>query len=74
MNSQEHGFISGLAVARQLGAEYPFEDAGARKWFNFWGRGMFGPSFREVREGERAPVHPASESLGSAASAGSAAG
>ena len=74
VNSQEHGFISGLAVARQLGAGYGFEDAGAREWFNFWGRGMFGPSFREVREGERAPVHPASESLGSAAGAGAAAG
>ena len=57
-NSQEHGFISGLAVAGQLGAGYAFEDAGAREWFNFWGRGMFGPSFREVREGERvARVH-----------------
>ncbi|MCI0433909.1 MAG: hypothetical protein L0271_09690, partial [Gemmatimonadetes bacterium] len=74
VNSQEHGFISGLAVARQLGAGYPFEDAAARAWFNFWGRGLFGRSFRAVREGERAPAHPPSESPGSTASAGAAAG
>jgi predicted NAD/FAD-binding protein len=46
INSQEHGLISGLAAARQLGAEYPFEDAAAREWFNFWGRSMFGRCFR----------------------------
>jgi uncharacterized protein len=72
VNSQEHGLISGLAVARQLGAGYGFEDAEARRWFNFWGRGMFGRRFRTVREGERAPVHPASESLASSAGAGAA--
>jgi predicted NAD/FAD-binding protein len=48
INSQEHGLISGLAVARQLGADYPFDDAGAREWFNFWGRSMFGGCFRKV--------------------------
>lgn len=69
VNSQEHGFISGLAVARQLGAGYAFEEAGARAWLNFWGRGMLGPHFRTVREGERAPAHPASEWLGSSARA-----
>jgi predicted NAD/FAD-binding protein len=48
INSQEHGLISGLAAARQLGADYPFEDAGARPWFNFWGRSMFGCKFRPI--------------------------
>jgi predicted NAD/FAD-binding protein len=48
INSQEHGLISGLAAARQLGADYPFEDAAARSWFNFWGRSMFGRKFRPV--------------------------
>ncbi len=48
VNSQEHGLISGLAVARQLGADYPFDDAGARSWFNFWGRTMFGGRFRKA--------------------------
>lgn len=46
VNSQEHGFISGLAAARQLGADYPFDDPEAREWFNFWGGGMFGGRFR----------------------------
>jgi len=48
VNSQEHGLISGLAAARQLGADYPFEDPAARPWFNFWGRSMFGRKFRPV--------------------------
>jgi predicted NAD/FAD-binding protein len=48
VNSQEHGFISGLAVARMLGADYPFEDATARGWFNYWGTSMFGGRFRKV--------------------------
>jgi predicted NAD/FAD-binding protein len=47
VNSQEHCFISGLTVARQLGADYPFADnPGAREWFNFYGRIMHGPRFR----------------------------
>jgi predicted NAD/FAD-binding protein len=53
VNSQEHGLISGLAAARQLGADYPFDDADARQWFNFWGRSMFGGRFRPAVPGER---------------------
>jgi predicted NAD/FAD-binding protein len=49
INSQEHGFISGLAVAHQLGADYPFDDAQAKEWFNFWGGTMFGFDFKKVR-------------------------
>jgi predicted NAD/FAD-binding protein len=48
MNSQEHCFISGLAAARMLGAEYPFADAEAKKWFNFFGGMLYGSSFREA--------------------------
>jgi predicted NAD/FAD-binding protein len=48
VNSQEHGFISGLAVAHQLGADYPFDDPKAAEWFNFWGTSMFGGAFRKV--------------------------
>jgi predicted NAD/FAD-binding protein len=50
INSQEHCFISGLAVARQLGADYPFSEADeeTRRWFDFWGRTMFGGRFRGV--------------------------
>ena len=49
INSQEHGFISGLAVAHQLGADYPFEDAQAKEWFKFWGGTMFGSDLKKVR-------------------------
>ncbi|MCC6522491.1 MAG: FAD-dependent oxidoreductase [Polyangiaceae bacterium] len=49
VNSQEHCFISGLAVARQLGADYPFaHNREAAEWFNFYGRLMHGPSFRRA--------------------------
>jgi len=48
VNSQEHCLISGLAVARQLGADYPFDDEEARRWFNFYGRMVMGRAFREA--------------------------
>ena len=48
VNSQETCFVSGLATARQIGADYPFEDAEARKWFNFYGRMMYGWRFRKA--------------------------
>jgi len=50
INSQETCFVTGLAAARQLGADYPFADAEARKWFNFYGRLMFGPRFRKSKK------------------------
>ena len=46
VNSQETCFVSGLVTARQLGADYPFRDPEARKWFNFYGRVMYGWRFR----------------------------
>ena len=48
VNSQETCFVSGLATARQIGADYPFDDAEARKWFNFYGRVMYGWRFRKA--------------------------
>jgi hypothetical protein len=54
VNSQEHCLISGLAVARQLGADYPFAgEAGsgaseARRWFDFYGRALMGRAFRRA--------------------------
>ena len=48
INSQETCFVSGLATARQMGADYPFRDPGARKWFNFYGRVMHGWRFRRA--------------------------
>ena len=48
VNSQETCFVSGLVTARQLGADYPFRDREARKWFNFYGRVMYGWRFRSA--------------------------
>ena len=48
INSQETCFVTGLVTARQLGADYPFEDPEARKWFNFYGRLMYGLRLRKA--------------------------
>ena len=48
VNSQETCLVTGLAVARRLGADYPFRDAEARKWFNFYGRMLHGWRFRKA--------------------------
>ena len=48
VNSQETCFVTGLAVARRLGADYPFGDTEARKWFNFYGRTLHGWRFRKA--------------------------
>ena len=48
INSQETCVVTGLVTARQLGAKYPFEDSEARKWFNYYGRFMFGWRFRSA--------------------------
>ena len=48
INSQETCFVTGLVTARQLGAGYPFRDPAARKWFNFYGRVMYGWRFRKA--------------------------
>ena len=49
INSQETCFVTGLATARQLGAGYHFQDREARKWFNFYGRMMYGWRFKKAR-------------------------
>ena len=48
INSQETCFVTGLVTARQLGADYPFQDSEARKWFNFYGRMMYGWRFKKA--------------------------
>ena len=48
INSQETCFVTGLAAARQLGADYPFNDSETRKWFNFYGRNLHGWRFRKA--------------------------
>ena len=49
INSQETCFVSGLATARQLGADYPFEDVEARRMFNYYGNIMYGWRFRKAK-------------------------
>ena len=49
INSQETCFVSGLAAARQIGADYPFDDPEARRSFNHYGGIMYGWRLRKVR-------------------------
>ena len=55
INSQETCLVSGLAAATQLGADYPFGDPEARRWFNHFGSIMYGWGFRKAK----APNSPA---------------
>ena len=48
INSQETCLITGLAAARQLGADYPFDDPAARRSFNHYGGVMYGSRFRRA--------------------------
>ena len=48
INSQETCFVTGLAAARQLGADYPFEDPAARQSFNYYGSILYGSRFRKA--------------------------
>ena len=50
VNSQETCFVSGLAAARQLGADYPFDDSEARRIFNYYGGIMYGWRFRKAKK------------------------
>ncbi len=57
VNSQETCFVTGLAAARQLGADYPFGDEEARQVFNYYGSIMYGRRFRKVRRQEQGGAH-----------------
>ena len=48
INSQETCFITGLAAARQLGADYPFDDPEARRSFNYYGSILYGWRFKKA--------------------------
>ncbi len=48
INSQETCFITGLAAARQIGAEYPFNDPEAKRVFNYYGSILYGSRFRKA--------------------------
>ena len=53
INSQETCLVTGLAAARQLGADYPFDDEEARQVFNYYGSILYGRRFRKARAGRR---------------------
>ena len=53
INSQETCFVTGLAAARQIGADYPFDDAEARRTFNHYGSLMYGWRFRKAKRPRR---------------------
>ena len=48
INSQETCLVTGLAAARQLGADYHFDDPEAREWFNYYGGLLYGSRFRKA--------------------------
>ncbi len=48
VNSQETCLVTGIAAARQIGADYPFDDPEARRWFNYYGSLMYGRRFRKA--------------------------
>ncbi len=48
INSQETCFVTGLATARQMDADYPFGDPAARGWLNYYGSIMYGARFRKA--------------------------
>ena len=50
VNSQETCFVSGLAAATQLGADYPFDNGEARRAFNHYGSILHGWRFRKARK------------------------
>ena len=49
VNSQETCLVSGVAAATQIGADYPFGDREARRWFNHFGSILYGWRFRKAK-------------------------
>ena len=52
VNSQETCLVTGIAAATQLGADYPFDDAEARRAFNHYGSILYGWGFRRAKKKE----------------------
>lgn len=48
INSQETCLVTGLAIARQMGADYPFNDPQTRRVFNYYGGILHGWRFRKA--------------------------
>ena len=50
INSQETCLVTGLAAARQIGADYHFDDPAAKRSFNYYGSILYGARFRKVED------------------------
>ncbi len=48
INIHETCLVTGLAAARQVGADYPFDDPEAKRSFNYYGGIMYGMRFRKA--------------------------
>ena len=48
VNSQETCLVTGLVTARQLGADYPFDDPLAKRSFNYYGSILHGWKFKKA--------------------------
>ncbi len=49
VNSQDTCFVTGLAAATQIGADYPFDEPTARQAFNYYGGILHGTRFRKAK-------------------------
>ena len=49
INSQETCLVTGLAAARQIGADYHLDDPEAKRLFNYYGSILHGRRFRKVK-------------------------
>ena len=49
INSQETCFVSGFAAAKQMGADYPFDDPEARRSYNYYGNILYGWRFKKAK-------------------------
>ena len=50
VNSQETCLVTGLAAAKQIGANYPFKDPKASGTFNYYGRILYGWRFKKAKK------------------------
>ena len=49
INSHETCFVSGLAAATQMGADYPFDNLEARGSFNYYRNILYGWRFKKAK-------------------------
>ena len=50
VNSHETCLVTGLAVAKQIGVDYPFKDPESRRTFNYYGGILYGRRFKKAKK------------------------